>query len=77
MLQCTILQDGGSILCSPKVCFHLFDEYTIMIYGQEFPAFSPGFRGAVFAVSNDEPPRDGETDQERVAQEERNTDRRA
>jgi hypothetical protein len=36
-------------------------------YGQEFPAFPPGFGGAVFAVSNDEPPRDGETDQERTA----------
>jgi hypothetical protein len=24
-------------------------------YGQEFPAFPPGFGGAVFAVSNDEP----------------------
>jgi hypothetical protein len=32
-------------------------------YGQEFLAFPPGFGGAVFAVSNDEPPRDGETDQ--------------
>jgi hypothetical protein len=46
-------------------------------YGQEFPTFPPGFGGAVFAVSNDEPPRDGETDQERVAREERNADRRA
>jgi hypothetical protein len=46
-------------------------------YGQEFPTFPPGFGGAIFAVSNDEPPRDGETDQERVAQEERNADRRA
>jgi hypothetical protein len=45
--------------------------------GQEFPTFPPGFGGAIFAVSNDEPPRDGETDQERVAQEERNADRRA
>jgi hypothetical protein len=24
-------------------------------YGQEFLAFPPGFRGAVFAISNDEP----------------------
>jgi hypothetical protein len=32
-------------------------------YGQEFPTFPPGFGGTVFAVSNDEPPRDGETDQ--------------
>jgi hypothetical protein len=46
-------------------------------YGQEFPAFPPGFGGVVFAVSNDEPPRNGETDQERVAREERNADRRA
>jgi hypothetical protein len=46
-------------------------------YGQEFLAFPPGFGGAVFGVSNDEPPRDEETDQERVAREERNTDRRA
>jgi hypothetical protein len=46
-------------------------------YGQEFPAFPPGFGGTIFAVSNDEPPRDGETDQERVAREERNADRRA
>jgi hypothetical protein len=46
-------------------------------YGQEFLAFPPDFGGAVFAVSNDEPPHNGETDQERVAWEERNTDRRA
>jgi hypothetical protein len=46
-------------------------------YGQKFLAFPPSFEGAVFTVSNDEPPRDGETDQERVAQEERNTNRRA
>jgi hypothetical protein len=45
-------------------------------YGEEFSAFPPGFEGAVFAVSNDETPRDGETDQERVAWEERNADRR-
>jgi hypothetical protein len=46
-------------------------------YGQEFPAFPPSFGGAIFAVSNDEPPRDWETDQERLAREERNTDHRA
>jgi hypothetical protein len=46
-------------------------------YGQEFPTFPPGFGGTVFAVSNDEPPRDEETDQERVAWEKRNADRRA
>jgi hypothetical protein len=46
-------------------------------YGQEFPAFPLGFGGVVFTVSNDEPPRDGETDQERVAREERNIDCRA
>jgi hypothetical protein len=46
-------------------------------YRQEFLAFPPGFGGTVFAVSNDEPPHDGETDQENTAQEERNTDRRA
>jgi hypothetical protein len=46
-------------------------------YGQKFLAFPPDFGGAVFAVSNDEPPHDGETDQERAAWEERNADRRA
>jgi hypothetical protein len=46
-------------------------------YGQEFLAFPPGFGGVVLTVSNDEPPLDGETDQERVARKERNTDRRA
>jgi hypothetical protein len=46
-------------------------------YGQEFLAFPPSFGGTVFTISNDEPPHDGETDQERVAREERNTDRRA
>jgi hypothetical protein len=46
-------------------------------YGQEFLAFPPGFGGAVFAVSNDEPSRARETDQERTAREERNADRRA
>jgi hypothetical protein len=46
-------------------------------YGQEFLAFALGFGGAVLAVSNDEPPRDWETNQERVAQEERNADCRA
>jgi hypothetical protein len=46
-------------------------------YGEVFPAFPPGFGGAVFAVSNDEPTRDGETDRERAAREERNADRRA
>jgi hypothetical protein len=46
-------------------------------YGQKFPAFPPDFGGAIFAVSNDEPPRDGETDQERAAWEERNAGCRA
>jgi hypothetical protein len=46
-------------------------------YGEHFLAFPPGFGGAVFTVSNDETPRDGETDQERAAQEKRNADRRA
>jgi hypothetical protein len=46
-------------------------------YGKEFPAFPPGFGGTVFAISNDEPPRGGEIDQERTAREERNTDHRA
>jgi hypothetical protein len=36
-------------------------------YGEDFLAFPPGFGGAIFVVSNDEPPRDEETDQERVA----------
>jgi hypothetical protein len=31
-------------------------------YGQEFSAFPPGFGDAVFVVSNDESPHDGETD---------------
>jgi hypothetical protein len=46
-------------------------------YVQEFPAFPHGFGGAVFTVSNDEPTRDGETNQESVTREERNVDRRA
>jgi hypothetical protein len=46
-------------------------------YGQEFSAFPPGFRGVIFAFSNDEPPHDGETDQERVTREEINDDCRA
>jgi hypothetical protein len=41
-------------------------------YGEEFLAFPPSFGGAVFAISNDDPPHDGEIDQE-----ERNTNRRA
>jgi hypothetical protein len=49
----------------------------IDLYGREFLAFPPGFRGVVFTVSNDEPPSEGETDQESVAREERNADRRA
>jgi hypothetical protein len=46
-------------------------------YGQEFSTFPPDFGGAVFAISNDEPSSDRETDQERIAREERNADRRA
>jgi hypothetical protein len=46
-------------------------------YRQEFLAFPPNFEGIVFTVSNDEPPHDGETDQERVAREKRNADHRA
>jgi hypothetical protein len=46
-------------------------------YGEDFPAFPPGFGGAVFTISNDEPTRDGEIDQERADQEERNANRRA
>jgi hypothetical protein len=46
-------------------------------YGQEFLTFPPGFGGAVFAVSNDEPPHNGESDQERITRDERNADRRA
>jgi hypothetical protein len=45
-------------------------------YGQEFLAFPLGFGGTILAVSNDEPPRDGETDQERTPREERNANRR-
>jgi hypothetical protein len=67
----TILEEGtGSTDSHGTNYTHLIDSY-----GQEFPAFPPGFGGAIFAVSNDEPPRDGETDQERIAREERNTDR--
>jgi hypothetical protein len=52
--------------------------YTLIDpYREEFLAFPPSFEGVVFAVSNDEPPRDGETNQERVAREERNADCRA
>jgi hypothetical protein len=46
-------------------------------YGEEFLAFSPSFGGTVFAISNDDPPHDGETDQERADREERNTNYRA
>jgi hypothetical protein len=46
-------------------------------YGEEFLAFPPSFGGVVFAISNDDPPHDGETDQERADQEERNTNHRA
>jgi hypothetical protein len=45
-------------------------------YGLELLAFPPGFGGTIFTVSNDVPPRDGETDQERVTWEERNASRR-
>jgi hypothetical protein len=44
-------------------------------YEEEFPAFPPGFRGAIFAISADEPSHEGETDQERAARVERNADR--
>jgi hypothetical protein len=54
-----------------------YDPTLIDPYGQEFLALSPSFGGAIFAVSNDEPPHDEEIDQERAAQEERNTDHRA
>jgi hypothetical protein len=46
-------------------------------YGEVFLAFPPGFGGAVFAISNDEPTCDGETDQERADREERNANHRA
>jgi hypothetical protein len=46
-------------------------------YGEDFLAFPPSFGGVVFVVSNDKPPCDGETDQERADQEERNANRRA
>jgi hypothetical protein len=55
-------------------------SYTLTLvdpYGQEFLAFPPSFGGAVFAVSNDESPRDGKTNQKRFTREERNTDHRA
>jgi hypothetical protein len=40
----------------------------------EFPAFPPSFGGAIFAISADEPSHEGETNQERAARMERNTD---
>jgi hypothetical protein len=46
-------------------------------YEEEFPAFPPGFGGAIFAISADEPSCEGERDQERAAWVERNTDRMA
>jgi hypothetical protein len=46
-------------------------------YEEEFPVFPPGFGGTIFAISTDEPSREGETDQERAAQVERNVDRMA
>jgi hypothetical protein len=58
-------------------CGTTYTHTLIDPYGQEFLAFPLSFRGAVFTISNDEPTRDGETNQERVAQEERNADRRA
>jgi hypothetical protein len=46
-------------------------------YEEEFPAFPPGFRGAIFTISADEPSREGEIDQERAARVERNANRMA
>jgi hypothetical protein len=54
-----------------------YTRTLIDLYGREFLAFPPGFGGAILTISNDEPPSEGETDQESVAQEERNADRRA
>jgi hypothetical protein len=72
-LLSTIPKEGTGSTDSHRTNYtHLIDSY-----GQEFLAFPPGFGGTIFAVSNDEPPRDGETDQERIAREERNSDRRA
>jgi hypothetical protein len=59
----TILEESTGSTISHRT------NYTCTLidpYGQEFLAFPPGFVGTIFAVSNDEPPRDGETDQERV-----------
>jgi hypothetical protein len=70
----TILEEGTGSTESHGTSY---TRTLIDPFGQEFLAFPPGFGGAVFAISNDEPPRDGETDQERVAQEERNANRRA
>jgi hypothetical protein len=39
--------------------------------------FPPDFRGAIFAISANEPSREGETDQERAAWVERNANRTA
>jgi hypothetical protein len=46
-------------------------------YEKEFSVFSPDFAGTIFAISADEPSREGETDQERAARVERNTDHMA
>jgi hypothetical protein len=54
-----------------------YTRTLIDLYREDFPAFPPGFGGVVFVVSNDEPPHDGETDQERADREERNANRRA
>jgi hypothetical protein len=61
----TILEEGTR---STKSHGTSYTRTLIDPYGQEFLAFPPGFGGAVFTVSNNEPPRDGETDQERDAQ---------
>jgi hypothetical protein len=70
----TILEEGTRSTDSHETSY---TRTLIDPYGQEFLAFPPGFGGTIFAVSNDEPPRDGETNQERIAREERNADHRA
>ena len=42
---------------------------------EEFPEYPPGFGCRVFNISADEPPRDGEPDQEKAARIERNVER--
>jgi hypothetical protein len=52
----TISEEGNG-----SIDLHRVDHTRTLIdsYGQEFSAFPPGFGGAVFIISNDEPPCNG------------------